>query len=181
MDITLGSRSAESAAIYFEKTNNAAIRRVLPQKAQTAEEAAADFYASQLPGASSFGRTILADGQYVGDVWCYCINPGGTPGAMVSYCVFEPSLWGRGIASRALERFLLEIAGKYGLKTVGAFTYSGNLPSIRVLEKNGFRLVEELVEDGVSSRYYQRDMEPRRGQHMAEQNDLLNSQKRVLS
>lgn len=181
MDITLGSRTAESAARSFEQMNAPAIRKTLPLKAQTAEEAAADFYASQLPGASSFGRTILADGRHVGDVWCYCIDPAGTPGAMVSCCVFEPSLWGRGIASRALRIFLSEIAGKYGLKTVGAFTYSGNLPSVRVLEKNGFRLVEEFVEDGVSSRYYQRGMGPGRGQHMAGQNDLLNSQKRVLS
>lgn len=158
MDIILGSRTAETAAIYFGKTNSEAIRKVLPQKARTVEEAVADFYASQRPGASSYGRTILADGQYVGDVWCYCIDPGGTPNAMVSYCVFEPSLWGQGVASRALNMFLSEIAGKYGLKTVGAFTYSSNLSSIRVLEKNGFRRMEEFVEDGVSSQYFQLDL-----------------------
>lgn len=158
MDVTLGRRAAETAAIYFEKTSNAAIRKVLPQKARTVEEAVADFYASQRPGASSYGRTILADGQYVGDVWCCGIDPGGTPNAMVSYCVFEPSLWGQGVASKALNIFLLEIAGKYGLKVVGAFTYSSNLSSIRVLEKNGFRRVEEFVEDGVSSQYFQLDL-----------------------
>ena len=158
MDVTLGRRTAETAAVYFEKTSNAAIRKVLPQKARTAEEAVADFYAAQRPGASSYGRTILADGQYAGDVWCYCIDPGGAPSAMVSYCVFEPSLWGQGIASKALNMFLSEIAGKYGLKTVGAFTYSSNLPSIRVLEKNGFQLMEEFVEEGAASRYYQLDL-----------------------
>lgn len=158
MDVTLGSRTAETAAIYFKKTDNETIRRVLPQKAQTVEEAVADFYASQRPGASSYGRIILVDGQYVGGVWCYCIDPGGTPSAMVSCCVFEPSLWGQGVASKALNMFLSEIAGKYSLKTVGAFTYSSNLPSIRVLEKNGFRLAEEFVEDEVSSRYYQLDL-----------------------
>lgn len=156
--VTLGNRTAETAAIYFEKTSNEAIRKVLPQKARTVEEAVADFRASQLPGASSFGRTVLADGQYVGDVWCYGIDPAGTPNAMVSYCIFERSLWGQGVASRALNMFLLEIAGKYDLKTVGAFTFSGNLPSIRVLEKNRFQLVEEFVEDSVSSRYYQLDL-----------------------
>ena len=158
MDVTLGRRTAETAAVYFEKTSNAAIRKVLPQKARTAAEAVADFYASQRPGASSFGRTILADGQYVGDVWCYCIDRLGTPNAMVSYCVFEQTLWGRGVASKALKTFLLEIVGKYSLKTVGAFTFSSNLPSIRVLEKNGFRLVEEFVEDAVPSKYYQLDL-----------------------
>ena len=161
MDIILGNRTAETAAIYFERASSEAIRRVLPQKARTVEEAVADFHASQLPGASSYGRSIWTggpDGRYVGDVWCYGIDPDGTPNAMVSYCVFEQSLWGQGIASKALKMFLLEIVWKYGFKAVGAFTFSENIPSIRVLEKNGFRLVEEFVEDGVSSRYFQLDL-----------------------
>ena len=159
LNITLGERTAESAARSFERMNTPAIRATLPLRARTAEEAAEEFRASQLPGASSFGRTILADGRHVGDVWCYGIRPDSAPAAMVSYCVFEPSLRGRGAASQALGRFLPEVAGKYGLKTVGAFTFADNLPSLRVLEKNGFRLVEEFVEDGAASRCYQLDFE----------------------
>ena len=159
LNITLGERTAESAARSFARMNTPAIRATLPLKARTAEEAAEEFRASQLPGASSFGRTILADGRHVGDVWCYGIRPDSAPAAMVSYCVFEPSLRGRGAASQALGRFLPEVAGKYGLKTVGAFTFADNLPSLRVLEKNGFRLAEEFVEDGAASRYYQLDFE----------------------
>lgn len=162
MDIMLGRRTAESAAHSFEQMNTPAIRAALPMKAKTAEEAAEDFRASQLPGASSFGRTILADGRHVGDVWCCGIGPDGTPGAMVSYCVFEPGFQGQGIATKALALFLAEAGPKYGLKTVGAFTFSDNLPSIRVLEKNGFRLAEEFVEDGVPSRYYQLDLEQKK-------------------
>ena len=159
LNITLGERTAESAARSFARMNTPAIRATLPLKARTAEEAAEEFRASQLPGASSFGRTILADGRHVGDVWCYGIRPDSAPAAMVSYCVFEPSLRGRGAASQALGRFLPEVAGKYGLKTVGAFTFADNLPSLRVLEKNGFRLAEEFVEDGAASRDYQLDFE----------------------
>lgn len=153
--IALGARTAETAAICFEKTNNETIRNFLPMKAKTVEEALADFRASQLPGAASFGRTIWSEGRYVGDVWCYGIDPSGTPNAMVSYCVFEPSLWGRGAASKALGLFLAEIVPRFGLKTVGAFTYSENLASARVLEKNGFRLAEEFVEDGRASQYFE--------------------------
>lgn len=155
MDITLGTRTAKTAAVYFEKTNSAAIRAVLPQKARTVDEAVADFYASQKPVASSFGRTILADGRYVGDVWCCCIDQSADPNAMVSYCVFEQALWGLDIASTSLGLFLGEIGPKFGLKTMGAFTFADNLPSIRVLEKNGFTLMEEFTKDGVLSRYYQ--------------------------
>ena len=163
MDVSLGTRTAETAALYFEKTDNETFRRVLPRKARTVEEAVEDFYAAQAPGASSYGRTVLVNGQYVGDVWCYGIDPTGTPNAMVSYCVFEPSLWGRGAATRALELFLAEIGGKFGLRSVGAFTFADNAASIRVLEKNGFRLAEEFEEDGVPSRYYQLGLHQEKG------------------
>ena len=62
MDIILANRTAETAAIYFERTNHETFRKVLPQKARSVEEAVADFEKSQLPGAASFGRTIRADG-----------------------------------------------------------------------------------------------------------------------
>lgn len=114
----------------------------------------AEFRKSQAPGAASYGRTIYADGRYVGDVWCYGIDRQGEPQAMVSYCVFEQGLWGRGAASGALRLFLAEIRERFGLERVGAFTYAANTGSVRVLEKNGFRLSETWVEEGVESCYY---------------------------
>ena len=154
MKITLGERTAESVAVYFKKAHFPAIRSMLPQKAQTLEEALSDFRKTQEPGASSFGRTICADGQYVGDVWCYCMEPNSDPQAMVSYCIFEQELWGRGAASEALRLFLEEIRERFGLDRIGAFTFASNTGSIRVLENNGFRLTESFVEVGVESGYY---------------------------
>lgn len=151
--VTLGERTAETAAFSFQRMNTEAIRKTLPMRAQTVEEAVADFHASLRPDASSFGRAILADGRHVGDVWCYALRTGDGPDAMVSFCVFEPSRWGQGIASRALALFLEEIVPRFGLDAVGAFTYSDNLPSLRVLEKNGFRPVEEFTEEGIPSTY----------------------------
>lgn len=156
MNVRLGDRTAETAAVYFKRTRSPAIRKTLPQKAQTLEEALADFHKTQSPGANSFGRTIYAGGRYVGDVWCYCMDPAGDPQAMVSYCVFEQALWGRGIASEALGLFLEEIRERFALERVGAFTFLENTGSIRVLEKNGFRLAESFTEDGVESGYYVR-------------------------
>ena len=158
MNVTLKDRTAETAAVYFERTRSPIIRKFLPQKAQTLEEAMADFRKSQEPGARSFGRTIYTNGQYVGDVWCYCIDPGGSPQAMVSYCVFEQELWGRGAASEALGLFLEEIRERFGLERIGAFTFIANQGSVRVLEKNGFRLAETLVEDGTASGYYTKSL-----------------------
>ena len=156
MNVTLGDRTAETAAVYFERTRAPAIRRFLPQKERTLEEALADFRKSQEPGAGSFGRTIYVDGRYAGDVWCYAMDPGGDPQAMVSYCVFDRELWGRGAASEALGLFLEEVRERFGLERFGSFTFAANIASIRVLEKNGFRLEEPFVEDGVESGYYLR-------------------------
>ena len=156
MNITLHARTAETVAIYFEKAQQPEIRRMLPQKAKSMEEALKDFAKSQLPGAASYGRTIHADGKYVGDVWIYAIDTDDTPNAMLSYCILDMELWGAGVATEAVRLFLEEITAKFCLTTVGAFTYAENADSIRVLEKNGFILVEEFTEDGVVSRYYQR-------------------------
>ena len=88
-------------------------------------------------------------------MWCYGMDREGDPQAMVSYCVLEPSLWGRGAATEALRLFLEEIQERFGLERIGAFTYAENTASIRVLEKNGFRLLEAFSENGRESRYYQ--------------------------
>ena len=154
MTVTFVERTAETVAVYFEKTRSPAVQKMLPQKARTVEEALADFQKTREPGAKSFGRTIYAGGQYVGDVWCYCMDPGGDPQAMVSYCVFEQALWGRGIAAKDLGLFLEEVREQFGLDRIGAFTFAANDPSIRVLEKNGFQLRESFVEAGVESKYY---------------------------
>lgn len=157
MYVSLGERTEKTVRLYFEKTKrNEAIQNVLPQKAKTAEEAVRDYEATLLPNATSYGRTIIADGAYIGDVWCYCIDTEDTPNAMLSYCVFEQEYWGKGAATEAVRLFLREVAKKYGVKTVGAYTFSSNISSVKVLERNQFELIEEFAEDGVSSKYFQR-------------------------
>lgn len=155
MNIELKARTAETVAIYFERANMPSIRAVLPQKAKTLAEALADFEQTQLPGASSYGRTIYADGRYIGDIWCYCVDKNEEPNAMISYCIFETMYYGKGIATAALRQFVSEILPKFGLTSLGAFTFQSNAASIRVLEKNGFTLREEFVEDGIKSCYFQ--------------------------
>lgn len=157
MQILLKDRNETHVRTYFARTRDPEIMAMLPQTAETVEQAVADFQKTLQPGASSYGRTIYADGQYVGDIWCYCIDPQEEPNAMLSYCVFEKALWGRGIAAEAVESFLKEIVPRFGLKTVGAFAYCENKASQRVLEKNGFAKVEEFAEDGLLSAYYQKE------------------------
>ena len=155
MEILLSDRTEETVRIYFEKSQQPQIKTMLPQKAKSVEEAVSDFYKTLLPDSTSYGRTIIVDNRYIGDVWCYCIDKSETPNAMLSFCVFEKTFWSKGIASEAVSLFLKMVHKKYGIETVGAFTFSDNIASQRVLEKNGFQLIEEFVEDGKASKYYQ--------------------------
>lgn len=157
MKIELKDRSANTVVTYFRATRDSEVRKYLPQKATTETEALADFEKTQQPGATSYGRTIYVDGNYIGDVWCYCIQQ-DEPNAMISYCIFDKLHRRKGIATEALRMFLSEIAEKFGLKSVGAFTYSANEASIKVLLKNGFTDAETFVEDGTESKYFQKVM-----------------------
>ena len=158
MTVELKERTEAHVRTYFARTRDPEIQALIPQTAQTVEQAVADYEKTLLPGAASFGRTIYADGIYVGDIWCYCIDLTEEPNAMVGYGLFEKALWGNGIATEALKQFELEIVPRFGLKSLGAFTYCDNVPSIRVLEKNGFEKMEEFTEDGRRSVYYQKEV-----------------------
>lgn len=155
--IELRPRTEATVRTYFERAQDEEIKKTLPQKAKTVEEALADYEKTLLPDATSYGKSVYADGVHVGDVWAYCIG-GGDPDAMLSFCIFKKSLWGKGIATEAVRQFLSEIQTKYRLKTVGAFTYSKNAASRKVLQANGFREVETFTEDGKESKYLQLEL-----------------------
>ena len=155
MHISLENRTADSVRTYFEKANRPEIKQVLPQKAKTVEEALEDYEKTLLPNAKSYGQTVYVDGKYVGDVWCYCIDMEDEPNCMLSFCIFEPEYRSKGVATTAVKKFIQNICARYHVKTIGAFTFAHNLASIRVLEKNGFVVMEGFEEDGVLSKYLQ--------------------------
>ena len=74
MTVSLAERSAAHVSTYWRKTQDAEIKALLPSSAQSEEQALEMFQKSLLPAATSYGKVILADGQYVGDIWCYCID-----------------------------------------------------------------------------------------------------------
>lgn len=155
MKIVLDKRTIKTVEIYYEQSKQPIIKSMLPQTVCTLEEAVSYYQETLLPTATSYGRTIKVDSEYVGDIWCYRIRKDENPNAMLSYCVFNKSFWNKGIASEAVCLFLEEVAKRYKLGTIGAFTFSDNIASIKVLEKVGFSFVEDFTEDGKKSKYYQ--------------------------
>ena len=158
MTVELKERTESHVRTYFVRTRDPEIQARIPQTAEAVEQAVADFEKTLLPGATSFGRTIYVDGSYVGDIWCYCIDLQEEPNAMVSYCLFEKAFWNKGVCTEALRQFELETVPRFGLKSLGAFTYCDNISSIRVLEKNGFAKMEEFMEGGRLSVYCQKEI-----------------------
>lgn len=155
--IELRNRTEAHVKEYYHRVQDAEIRRMIPLKAQSLEEALNDYYDSISPDSQSYGCTIYVNDIYVGDVWCYCVNLADTPHAMLSYCLFAKEYWGRGIATAAVKLFVKAIRKEFGITKIGAFTYNDNVASIGVLENCDFQLMESFVENGVSSSYFELD------------------------
>lgn len=158
MTIELRERTEKHVRIQYEKIRDPEIWAMIPMTDKSLEQAIADYEKTLLPGASSFGQTIYADGVYVGDIWCYCIDREETPNAMIGYCIFDKTLWGKGIATEAVNRFLRIVSQWFELKSMGAVAFCSNGASLRVLEKCGFEKKEEFIEEGVLSVYYQKEL-----------------------
>lgn len=156
--IELLARTRQNAELYFYRTQDEEIRRMLPSANRTVEEALTAYDKACLPSAASFGRSIYWERQYIGDIWCYCIDRDEIPNAMLSYCIFDKEYWGRGIATAAVGIFLKLIREPFSLRSVGAFTYADNVGSMLVLEKNGFACMEHFVEGGRESAYYEKKL-----------------------
>ena len=107
--ISLRLRTEAHVKLYFERTQNEIIRNMLPSAAKTMEDALRMFREASEGKTASYGRTIYMDEIYVGDIWCYGMDSDKTPNAMLSFCIFAPSCWSKGICSKAVELFWDEI------------------------------------------------------------------------
>lgn len=84
-------------------------------------------------------RTILWDGQVVGNIGSWVEAEGGAePTRELGYWLGKP-YWGKGIATRALALLLSELP----TRPLYAHAAKDNIGSIRVLEKCGFTIIGE--------------------------------------
>ncbi|HJQ97052.1 MAG TPA: GNAT family N-acetyltransferase, partial [Candidatus Polarisedimenticolaceae bacterium] len=79
-------------------------------------------------------RAIVLGGEVVGHVGCFSRDGKREIGYWIGR-----EHWGRGIATRAVSQFLAEISER----PLYAGVAKGNVASLRVLEKCGFRFLEE--------------------------------------
>ena len=93
-------------------------------------------WAKILADETTTNRTILFDGQVVGNIASYVDEELGHP--EVTYWI-DKAYWGKGIATRALAALLAQ----FGERPVYGRAVKDNTGSLRVLEKCGFVRVGE--------------------------------------
>jgi RimJ/RimL family protein N-acetyltransferase len=81
---------------------------------------------------SAVQRAVLLDGRLVGTIGSFVLDRG----TEVTYWI-DRAVWGQGIASRALEGYLLQVP----TRPVFGRAASDNAGSLRVLQKAGFAVV----------------------------------------
>ena len=107
-----------------------------------------------------FGKWALhcrTTGEFVGYCGLDPCPPGAPMGFELGYRL-APKFWGQGLASEAAEAVVYHISVKLQLAQIFAFVEPANTASVRVLEKAGFRRVEQSVPlNGKTMDIYRRD------------------------
>lgn len=155
MEVKLSNRTLDHVIIFWNKTQDDEIKNLFPGISETLKDSIVLFEESLKDFASSFGKVIYYNEKYIGDIWCYGIDDEIEKMAMLSIVIFEKDLWGQGIGTEAIKLFIREVKIKYEIKKLGAFVYSNNYGSIGVLKKTGFMEIEEFIEDGIQSKYFE--------------------------
>jgi RimJ/RimL family protein N-acetyltransferase len=100
-------------------------------------------WAKVLADPANTTRAVRLDGQVVGYISCFPMDGEDHVGYWI-----DRACWGRGIASRALELLLREVARRPLVAAVA----TGNGASLRVLQKCGF-VIERVRHSPASERY----------------------------
>jgi RimJ/RimL family protein N-acetyltransferase len=133
-EIVLREVIEEDLPILFEHQADPVAHRMAGFEPRDREAFMAHWHEKVLGDPRNVSRTILAGGEVVGHVCCF--DRDGK--REVGYWIARDH-WGRGIATEALSRFLAGLPER----PLHAGVARGNLGSLRVLAKCGFRIASE--------------------------------------
>jgi RimJ/RimL family protein N-acetyltransferase len=94
------------------------------------------------PGWVQFSVEVREAGQLVGDVGLCPVE--GEPGIMKLGYTMAPAFQGNGYGTEAVRALVAYAFDVLEVETVRAYASAENLPSVRVAEKAGLRLVERF-------------------------------------
>ncbi len=137
----------------WDRTDPAAVRASIEEMARRAP--------GEPGGWVQFSVEERASGRLVGDVGLSRVD--GEPGVVKVGYTIAPEFQGRGYATEAVAALVRYAFETLGADVVRAYADAENLPSIRVAEKVGMRLVERLEHRYGSRVWHGRRFERRRG------------------
>ena len=137
--VTLRDVTEADLPIFFEFERDPVANEMAAFPARDREAFMQHWTANILGNDTRRKRTILLDDVVVGNILSW--EQSGD--RLVGYWIGR-EYWGRGVASRALALFLVEVDER----PLYAYVAAHNAGSIRVLEKSGFRIVRaETIEE----------------------------------
>ncbi len=141
MTVTLREVTQEDLPIFFEHQLDAEATRMaaFPSRDRDAFMAHWAKIMSRETNETGILNTILADGTVAGNIIYW--EAEGEPN--IGYWLGRTH-WGKGIASAALAQFLARIE----TRPIYAHVARHNVASIRILQKCGFQLVPEEMDEG---------------------------------
>jgi RimJ/RimL family protein N-acetyltransferase len=122
--------------IFFEHQNDPVANEMAAFPARDLQAFTQHWRVNILGDDAGWKQTILLDGEVVGNILSWRMS-GET---LVGYWIGR-AYWGKGVASRALALFLIEVDER----PIHAHVARHNRASIRVLEKAGFVIVGEAA------------------------------------
>ena len=121
----------------------------LTLKPETSKELEKTFFGYVISGIKSWFDTtprykfaVLIDGEFAGSIGIY-----KEKGFYVMGYYVLPEYRGKGIATNAVRKLFDIIRSNPNVKVIRAETKENNIPSLRVLRKNGFRMIRRNKRD----------------------------------
>ena len=136
--VTLRDVTEADLPVFFEFQRDPVANEMAAFPARDREAFMEHWTANILGNDTGRSRTILLDGEVVGNMLSW-EQSGDT---LVGYWIGREH-WGKGVASRALALFLVEV----DIRPLHAHVAKHNAGSLRVLEKCGFRVVGEQTSE----------------------------------
>jgi RimJ/RimL family protein N-acetyltransferase len=128
--VVLRDVSEDDLPIFFEHQRDPAANRMADFPARD-RDAFMAHWTKIMRDATVVTRTVVVEGHVAGNVVCW----GPSDDRAVGYWIGR-DYWGKGVATRALESFLLLL----GTRPLYAHVAKHNLASLRVLQKCGFTI-----------------------------------------
>jgi RimJ/RimL family protein N-acetyltransferase len=141
--VTLRDVTEADLPVFFEFERDPVATEMAAFPAREREAFMEHWRSNILANPTGRSRTVLLDGDVVGNMLSWA-DAGDT---LVGYWIGREH-WGKGVATRALALFLLELDAR----PLHAHVAKHNGGSIRVLEKCGFRVVREQTIDEAGTR-----------------------------